>query len=90
MNLNGRDYVFSKAIGDAEWWIRKKQNQERELWNSSYVSRLFSILPYPVTGIFQENLFGVFENSDKPKGLWGYCKIDMSNEKLTGKEKPVS
>lgn len=20
MNLNGRDYVFSKSIGDAEWW----------------------------------------------------------------------
>lgn len=29
MNLNGRDYVFSKAIGDAEWWSRGKKNKSR-------------------------------------------------------------
>ena len=53
MNLNGRDYVFSKTIGDAEWWSRKQQ--EQELCNSfDPVNRHFSILPYPVTGFLQE------------------------------------
>lgn len=27
MNLNGRDYVFSKAIGDAEWWRRGEKKR---------------------------------------------------------------
>lgn len=80
MNLNGRDYVFSKAIGDAEWWSRKKKKkqtkqQEQELCNSFYpVNRHFNILPYPVTGFISGNFFWVFENSDKPKGLWGTVK----------------
>lgn len=85
MNLNGRDYVFSKAIGDAEWWSRKKQTkqQEQELSNSFYpVNRHFNILPYPVTGFISGN-FWVFENSDKPKGLWGTVKPGCRQKHLT-------
>lgn len=88
MNLNGRDYVFSKAIGDAEWWRRKKtekkktqtKQQEQELCNSFYpVNRLFNILPYPVTGFISGNFFWVFDNSDKPKGLWGTVQTWVSS-----------
>lgn len=100
MNLNGRDYVFSKAIGDAEWWSRKKQKQtkqqEQELCNSFYpVNRHFNILPYPVTGFISGN-FWVFENSDEPKGLWGTVKpgcrqkntrLALRDEKPTGEGK---
>ena len=25
MNLNGKDYVFQKATGEAEWWMLKKR-----------------------------------------------------------------
>lgn len=82
MNLNGRDYVFSKAIGDAEWWSkrrrikeRKTKQQEQKLCTSfSAVNRYFNILPHPGTGLVSGNVFGVFENSDKPKGLWGTVK----------------
>lgn len=86
MNLNGRDYVFSKAIGDAEWWSRKKKKQtkrqEQELCNSFYpVNRHFNILPYPVTGFISGNFYRVFENSDKPKGLWGTVKTWVSSKK---------
>lgn len=88
MNLNGRDYVFSKAIGDAEWWSRKKKKQtkrqEQELCNSFYpVNRHFNILPYPVTGFISGNFYRVFENSDKPKGLWGTVKTWVSSKKNT-------
>lgn len=86
MNLNGRDYVFSKAIGDAEWWRRRKKQtkqQEQDLYNSFYpVTRYFNILPYPVTGFVSGNFFWVCENSEKPKGLWGTVKTWVSSKTL--------
>lgn len=86
MNLNGRDYVFSKAIGDAEWWSRKRngrKQQEQDLCNSFYpVNRQFSILPHPVTGFIQETVSETQNSWDKPKGLWGTVKPGCSQKTL--------
>lgn len=103
MNLNGRDYVFSKAIGDAEWWSRKKKHnkkqtkqQEQELCNSFYpVNRLFNILPYPVTGFISGNFFRVFENSWQTQRTVRYrtnlgCRQKKKNTRLALRdEKPT-
>lgn len=85
MNLNGRDYVFSKAIGDAEWWSRKRngrKQQEQDLCNSYPVNRQFSILPHPVTGFIQETVSETQNSWDKPKGLWGTVKPGCSQKTL--------
>lgn len=82
MNLNGRDYVFSKAIGDAEWWRRRKKKTDRSRNSNSYqFTRYFNILPHPGTGFVSGNIW-VFENSHKPKGPWGIVKGCVSSNTL--------
>lgn len=68
MNLNGRDYVFSKAIGDAEWWgrsggssrSRKSVTPSVQLTEPAAPSKLCDQIP-------STSCFRVCENSNPPK-----------------------
>lgn len=75
MNLNGRDYVFSKAIGDAEWWGRKKKKPHRQSnrrRNSVTPSIQLTDCSISFHILQLDFISGNFESeyADKPKGLW--------------------
>ena len=47
MHLNGRDYVFQKANGEAEWWRRKfaaKEKRKSENQRFVYEEKMLTIL----------------------------------------------
>ena len=54
MNLNGKDYVFMKATGDAEWWkerIREKQSRENYLYLCMVIRLVLTLWPVDQPGV---------------------------------------